>query len=226
MSKIKEKRGGTRPGGKIATRELHFFWILDCSSSMEDGGKIQELNNAIEEALPHMQAEANANPNAKLIVKAIKFSDGASIHISDTPIEDFKWKRLEAGGLTSMGKALSLVADSLKIPPMPERGLPPVLVLVSDGMPTDDFNAGLKKLMDENWGKKAIRIAIAIGKDADKDVLQKFIGDSGIKPLEANNSYRLAKMIKWNSPLYYIEQDVTTKPLLPPLPDSDSVDVW
>lgn len=207
MSDTKEKTG-KRPGGEIATRELHFFWILDCSSSMEDDGKIQELNHAIEEALPHMKTEAKDNPHAKLVVKAIKFSDGASIHISDTPIDDFKWKKLTTEGLTSMGKALSLVADNLKIPPMPKRGLPPVLVLVSDGMPTDDFNAGLKDLMAQNWGKKAVRIAIAIGKDADKDVLQKFIGHSEIKPLEANSPEKLAKMIKWVSTV--VVKEVTT----------------
>lgn len=198
MSEIKEKTG-KRPGGEIATRELHFFWILDCSSSMNDDGKIQELNHAIEEALPHMRTEAKANPHAKLIVKAIKFSDGATIHITDTPVDDFKWINLSTEGLTEMGKALSLVADGLEIPPMPQRGFPPVLVLVSDGRPTDDFNAGLKKLMSKNWGKKAVRIAIAIGKDAKRDVLQKFIGHSEIKPLEANTPEKLAKMIKWVS---------------------------
>ena len=58
-----------------------------------------------------------------------------------------------------MGHALLEVAKVLDIKSMPERGLPPVLVLLSDGQPTDDFNTGLKTLMDQPWGKKSVRIA-------------------------------------------------------------------
>jgi hypothetical protein len=92
-----------------------------------------------------------------------------------------------------------MVADQLKIPPMTDRALPPVLVMISDGQPTDSFEKGLQKLMDEPWGKKAVRIAIAIGKDADQSVLQKFIGHNEIKPLQANNPEALVNYIKWVS---------------------------
>ena len=53
--------------------------------------------------------------------------------------------------------------------------------------------------MDQAWGKKAVRIAIAIGEDADHDVLQKFIGHPELKPLQANNSESLVNYIKWVS---------------------------
>jgi uncharacterized protein YegL len=82
---------------------------------------------------------------------------------------------------------------------MSERALPPVLVLVSDGQPTDDFEAGLKALLDEPWGKKAVRIAISIGRDADPEVLQRFIGNSELKPLAANSPEALVRHIKWAS---------------------------
>ena len=189
-----------RPGGELATRPLHFIWIADCSGSMETDGKIQALNTAIREAIPHMQKVADENPNAQVLVRAIKFSNGAQWHISQaTPVEDFKWADLSAEGVTDMGKALSMVAEQLKIPPMTDRALPPVLVLVSDGQPTDDFSKGLRELMDEPWGKKAVRIAIAIGEDADHDVLQKFIGHPELKPLQANNPEALVRHIKWVS---------------------------
>lgn len=96
-----------------------------------------------------------------------------------------------------MGKALLLLADALKAENMPDRGLPPVLVLISDGQPTDDFSAGLKALMAQPWGVKAVRISVAIGEDADMNVLQQFIGNPEIMPLVANNVQDLVKMIKW-----------------------------
>jgi uncharacterized protein YegL len=189
-----------RPGGALAGRPLHFIWIADKSGSMGVDGKIQALNHAIREAIPHMKEAANENPNAEVLVRAVVFSDGAQWHISKpTPIADFKWKDLTAGGITDMGKAVNLIADQLKIPPMTDRALPPVLVLISDGQPTDDFNASLKNLLSLPWGKKAIRIAIAIGEDADLDTLQKFIGNVEIGPFQANNPETLKNYIKWTS---------------------------
>src|SRR5947209_4904366 len=61
------------PGGEMAARPLHFFWIADCSGSMA-GDKIQSLNTAIREAIPEMRRVAANNPNAQVLVRAIKFS--------------------------------------------------------------------------------------------------------------------------------------------------------
>jgi len=189
-----------RPGGEMAAKPLHFIWIADCSDSMGVDGKIQALNTAIREAIPHMRRVAKDNPNAQVLVRAVRFSDGAYWHIAQpVPVEQFEWVDLQAKGVTDMGKALELVAEQLKMPPMPERGLPPVLVLISDGLPTDDFAAGLNALLDLPWGKKAVRIAIAIGEDANLEVLQRFINNSELKPLRANNPEALTTHIRWAS---------------------------
>jgi len=230
-----------RPGGELATRPLHFILLADCSGSMNIDGKIQALNNAIREAIPHMQAIANENPNAEILVRAIKFSDGAAWHISQpTPIEKFEWVDLTSGGLTDMGEALSLLSEQLKIPPMSDRALPPVLVLISDGLPTDDINNGLKTLMALPWGKKSVRIAIAVGEDADQEILQRFIDNPHIKPLQANNADQLVKYIKWvstvilksasspSSQINYMNSSGMNVPI-PKLPDnepSSATDVW
>jgi uncharacterized protein YegL len=137
-----------------------------------------------------------------VFVRAIKFSDKSHWHISQpTDVHDFKWTGLSADGVTDMGHALTEVAKALDVKNMPERGLPPVLVLVSDGQPTDDFNSGLQALMNQPWGKKSVRIAVAIGDDADLDVLQKFIGHTELKPLVATNAPDLVRKIKWASPV-------------------------
>ena len=118
-----------------------------------------------------------------------------------TPIADFNWTDLTAAGTTDLGKALSMVAEELKVERMPQRGLPPVLVLVTDGEPTDDWASGLKTLMDQPWGKRAVRVAIAIGQDANLEVLQKFMGTSARErpPLVATNPEQLISFIKWAS---------------------------
>jgi uncharacterized protein YegL len=186
------------PGGELATRPLHFFWICDCSGSMSVDGKIQSLNLAIREAIPHMQKVADENPNAQVLIRAIRFSDGAQWHISQpVPVHQFQWEDLPAEGVTDMGKALSMVAEQLHI--LPDRGLPPVLVLISDGQPTDDYQSGLAEILNQPWGKKAVRVAIAIGEDANISVLQKFISNPEIKVLQANSPEMLVRYIHWVS---------------------------
>jgi len=189
------------PGeGKLGARPLHFIWILDCSGSMKANGKIEALNTAIREAIPAIQREARKNTGAEVLVRAVKFSRGAQWHIAvPTPIEDLRWEDVTAEAHTDMGKALAMVAEEMKVPPMKSRSMPPVLV--SDGQPTDDFGVGLKKLMDQPWGKAAVRMAIAVGQDADLTTLQRFIGMSAEErqPLQADNPDALVEQIRWAS---------------------------
>jgi uncharacterized protein YegL len=189
-----------RPGGAIASRPLHFIWLCDCSGSMATAGKIQALNTAIKEAIPVLQQTAAENPNAQILVRAIRFADGAEWHIAQpTPVADFRWIELAARGITDMGKALMLAAGALNMPPMPERALPPVLVLITDGHPTDDFAGGLKALLATPWGQQAVRIGIAIGQDANLEILQTFIGNPEMRVMQANNPDQLAEQIRWAS---------------------------
>jgi uncharacterized protein YegL len=167
---------------------------------MQADGKIQALNNAIREALPHMRRAAEENPNAQVFVRAVKFSDGAQWHVAPpTPVADFRWEDLTAGGMTDMGKAIRLVADQLRIPPMSDRALPPILVLVSDGQPTDDYSRAAAELLDLPWGKRAVRIAVAIGEDADQDALRVFVANAEIPVLQANGAETLVNFIRWAS---------------------------
>lgn len=232
-----------RPGGRMSTRELHFIWVADTSSSMLEAGKIQALNTAIRESLPGMRTVAGDNPYAQVLVRAITFSSGAKWHHADpTHVNDYKWSDLSANGITDMGKAFRLLADALTIPPMTDRAFPPVLVLLTDGHPTDDWKSGLKELMDQPWGAKAVRIGIAIGTDANFDVIQEFIGHDEIKPLVANNAPQLTHYIRWvstevlkaaSAPASQTSGDQATPlnvPVPMPAPDTsgsdDADDVW
>jgi len=208
-----------RPGGELASRPLHFIWVVDCSGSMY-GEKIGAVNNAIQATIPDMRDAAKNNPNAQLLIRTLKFSTGAS-WVTSTPvdIEDFAWDDLDAGGVTDLGQAFDMLAAQLTIPPMTDRALPPVLVLLSDGQPTDNYKAALDKLLHLPWGKKAVRIAISIGQDADDDVLEQFTGNRELV-LQANNPQALVKMIKWASTAASMVSAPASKPKLdaPALP--------
>ena len=163
------------------------------------GEKIGVVNNAIQSCIPEMVDAASGNPYAQLLIRTLKFSSGASwVTSAPVPVEDFAWEDLEASGLTDLGKAFDLLAAQLTIPPMSDRALPPVIVLLSDGFPTDEYKESLNKLLHLPWGKKAVKIAISIGQDADDEVLAEFTGNRELV-LQANNAAALTKMIKWAS---------------------------
>ena len=106
---------------------------------------------------------------------------------------------LDPGGRTDMGAALHELTAQLRVPPMEPWALPPALVLVPDGRPTDDVSVAPTKLLPEPWGAKAVRLAVAIGRDADLDVLDRFIAHAQIRPFAASDARELLHMLRWAS---------------------------
>lgn len=211
-----------RPGGEIANRPLHFFWVVDCSGSMS-GDKIDSVNHAIQETIQPMRDEAANNVNAQLFVRTLKFATGASwVTAEPVPVEEFAWKDLSIDdyAVTDLGKAFELLTAQLDMPPMPSRALPPVVVLLSDGQPTDDWKRPLEKLLKMPWGKKAVKIAIAIGKDANKDVLAAFTGNKELV-FEANKPEALVHLIKWASTVASTVSQPNSRPDEKPSDDTE-----
>jgi len=205
----------------MASRPLHFIWLADGSGSMRVEGKIQALNHAIREAIPHMRTAAQENPHATVFVNAIRFADEAH-WMGDklTPVSEFRWQDIEAAGATAMGEALTMVGDVLQPPLMTDRALPPVLALVTDGLPTDDFQAGLSHLMSKPWGQQALRIVVAIGEDSSskeaQEIFRAFMGNDALRPFHANNPEVLAEQIRWVSTAVLKSASSPSKPVADP----------
>lgn len=182
---------------RLVRRQLHVILALDCSGSMR-GSKIASLNYAIRAALPELRNVAADNPEVDVRLRAVQFATDVSWHIAEpVPVDSLEWTDLVADGETNMGAALALIAGNLSQTTLPGRQLPPVLVLASDGYPSDDIEAGLAALLGSYYGERAIRVAIAIGSDADEDILERFIARPPMRPLHARNAQQLAQQIKW-----------------------------
>lgn len=193
-----EKR---RPGGETSKRASKVIFVCDTSGSMEDNSKINELNNCLREAVPHIKRLDEDTPSADIQICIMSFDDTPKWLSKDVLIKDFVWKDLKANsnGETNIGQAFSLLAMEMNSPSMPERGYPPLVVVITDGIATDAYKVGLDEFLNTKWGQKSVRQAIAIGKDADKSVLEKFINNSEIKPMLVNNPEQLAKAIRFVS---------------------------
>ncbi len=185
------------PGGGISKRPLHVIVAADCSGSML-GPKIQSLNYAIAVMLPQLAAWDREQENASVFIRVVTFGDDVRWHIAEpTPVDQVRWRPLEIveGAVTNMGAALRTMATVLGSDRLERRALRPVLLLVTDGMPTDDFDAGLGELMGTPGGRAALRLAVAIGHDAAHQPLNRFIGNPTMPVLVADNAEDIPELL-------------------------------
>ena len=118
---------------------------------------------------------------------------------SPTPVDELRWADLASGGYTDLSAGLDLLRSVLTVPPMQSRALPPAIVLISDGMPTDDYIESLQRLEAEPWGARSVRIAVGIGRGCRPRDALRFMGDADAEPVRANNPEDLVAAIRWAS---------------------------
>lgn len=162
----------------IVKRQMVLFFVVDTSGSMQ-GTKIGAVNTAIREVLPELKDAGGSDIDLK--VACLTFSSGCKWMYS-TPIasDSFQWTNVDADGVTDLGTACRELNDKLSkngFLKAPSGSGDTVIFLLSDGEPTDDFESGINLLQQNNWFKHGIKVAVAIGDDANKDVLAKFTGN-------------------------------------------------
>jgi uncharacterized protein YegL len=72
----------------------------------------------------------------------------------------------------------------------------PAVILLSDGRPTDSWKNALKDLQSNKWFDAATKIAIAVGDDADKTVLNQFADNEEEMVITVHNLDALKSVIR------------------------------
>lgn len=186
---------------EVSRRTMTLFFVVDASGSM-DGAKMGTLNSAIEEVVPEIRKISGENADAAIKIAVLEFSSGAH-WITSAPLdaEDFTWSFLSADGLTDFGEACRQLNEKLSRKAFMSDvagSFAPAIFLLSDGEPTDEYTAELSKLRENNWFRKAIKVAVAIGDDANRDVLAEFTGNREAV-LTVHTPEALTKMIRFVS---------------------------
>ncbi len=188
--------------GAVPRRTMVLFFLVDTSGSM-DGEKIGSLNVAIQEVIPYINEISADNADAQIKIAALEFSSGTEwMYPQPIEAESFQWRDLQAGGLTSLGEACVELNNKLSASQgfMNEAAgsFAPAIILLSDGEPTDDYKRGIEKLKNNNWFKAAIKVAIAIGDDANQGILAEFTGNKEAV-LTVHNKEQLKQIIRFVS---------------------------
>lgn len=180
-----------------AKKSMTIFFLIDVSGSMK-GTKIGSLNSTMEELLPSLIGVGEASTDVKIAV--MKFSTQVEwVTPEPVRIEDYQyWNRLEAEGLTFMGDAFMELSRKLSRSSFlssPSLSFAPVIFLLSDGSPNDDWKKGLKTLKENKWFQYGLKIALGIGSSANMDVLRAFTGNDDLA-VQARNADQLRELIK------------------------------
>ena len=170
-------------------RALPVIILADTSGSMSVKGKDEALNEAIQNMVSTFKQESARQ--AEIHVGLITFGgESAEMHLPLAKASEIEaMKPLDAFGRTPMGHAFELATEVLEDKEIiTSRDYRPVLILLSDGIPTDSWQAGLERLTNSERGQKASRFAMAIGAEANIDVLEAFNNDLEAPVFKANEA--------------------------------------
>lgn len=171
-------------------RPLPVVILADVSGSMSVDGKIDALNAALKDLINTLGKESRLN--AEIHVSIITFGGSqAIVHLPLTPAWQInQTSDLIASGGTPMGSAFQLALELIENKEIiPSRAYKPTIVLVSDGYPNDQWESAFLNLKNSERAQKASRMAMAIGHDADKNMLKEFVNDlEATEVFEAHNA--------------------------------------
>lgn len=155
---------------------LPIILVLDRSGSME-GKPIQELNNGLKLLEQDIKSDVIAAKRGRILV--IAYGGDDEVEISEwQDAMDFVAPQLVAAGRTPIGTAVAAALNAIEAQKEELRAAGvsykrPILMLMSDGLPTDDWEGVADACRSAEQAKKVTVWSIAIG-DADKSVLDRF----------------------------------------------------
>lgn len=180
-----------------AKKSMVIFFLVDTSKSME-GSKLQSLNKVMGDILPELVGVGDAGTDVKIAV--MSFASGWE-WVTPEPvlIEEYQsWEKLRADGVTDLGAACEELSRKLSINAFlysPTLSYAPVIFLITDGHPTDNYKKGFAMLRKNRWFKYGLKIALAIGSNVDLDVLHEFTDDEELV-LQAFGADMLKKLVR------------------------------
>lgn len=185
---------------EIPRKTMILFFLVDTSSSMA-GDKIASLNEGIRDVIPDLRDISNDNADANIKIAVLDFASGTQwITESPQPLDAFEWQDLQADGVTDLGEAFAELNSKLSKDAFLQDAVgsyAPVIILISDGAPTDNYRKGLDALRSNRWFQVAIRIALAVD-GADEEILAKFTG-SPETVIQISNKAMMNRMIRFVS---------------------------
>ena len=177
-------------------RRLPVYLLLDTSGSMH-GEPIEAVKNGMQILLSTLRQDPYALETAYLSL--IVFDSHAKQLVPLTELAAFQVPDLQVTGTTALGEALALLAEKIeqevvKTTAEIKGDWKPLIFIMTDGVPTDDWRKGLQRLQQVKTG---VIVACAAGHGADTSILKQIT--EVVVELATADSNTIKAFFKWVS---------------------------
>lgn len=175
-------------------RRLPVYLLLDTSGSMS-GEPIEAVKNGVQVMISSLRQNPQAIETA--FISVITFDSVAQQIIPLTDLASFQMVDIKATGVTALGDALKLVSNKIDNEvaktTMEQKGdWKPLVFIMTDGIPTDDWQSGLNEFRQR---KTAFTVACAAGSGADTNILKQIT--ENVVSLDTADSASIGKFFQW-----------------------------
>ena len=175
-------------------RRLPVYLLLDTSGSMS-GEPIEAVKNGVQVMISSLRQNPQAIETA--FISVITFDSAAQQIIPLTDLASFQMVDIKATGVTALGDALKLVANKIdtevaKTTTEQKGDWKPLVFIMTDGIPTDDWQSGLTEFKKR---KTAFTVACAAGSGADTKILKQITDN--VVSLDTADSASIGKFFLW-----------------------------
>jgi len=182
-----------------AAKPLPVVLLLDTSGSMA-GEKINTLNTAVNKMLSTFAK--NELRETEFLVSVVTFGGNATLAVPPSRASKVRLGSFRAEGGTPLGEALRIVKEMIEDKNQtPSRAYRPLVVLVSDGVPTDEWRGPLTDFVETGRSTKCDRMAMGIGAEAftggAKTMLEKFVQGTSHQVFHAEQAAQIDQFFRF-----------------------------